>query len=54
MGTGEERGGAFPEKHNVPFLVPLCRSDRFYDWMVPLADRLYDEHLEALEKEGLI
>jgi hypothetical protein len=27
---------------------------RFYERMVPLADRLYDEHLEALRKEGLI
>ena len=25
---------------------------RFYDRMVPLADRLYDEHLETLKKEG--
>ena len=29
-------------------------DDRFYDRMVPLADRLYDEHLEALKQEGLI
>lgn len=29
-------------------------DDRFYDRMVPLADRLYDEHLEELRKEGLI
>ncbi len=29
-------------------------DDRFYDRMVPVADRLYDEHLLALEKEGLI
>ena len=29
-------------------------DDRFYDRMIPLADRLYDEHLEALRKEGLI
>jgi hypothetical protein len=29
-------------------------GDRFYDRMVPVADRLYDEHLLALEKEGLI
>ncbi|HTQ38631.1 MAG TPA: type II toxin-antitoxin system RelE/ParE family toxin [Pirellulales bacterium] len=27
---------------------------RFYERMIPLADRLYDEHLEALRKEGLI
>jgi hypothetical protein len=27
---------------------------RFYERMIPLADRLYDEHLESLRKEGLI
>jgi hypothetical protein len=27
---------------------------RFYDRMIPLADRLYDEHLETLRNEGLI
>ena len=27
-------------------------NDRWYDVHVPLADRLYDEHLEQLRKEG--
>jgi len=27
---------------------------RFYDRMVPWADRLYDEHLAELKREGLI
>lgn len=27
-------------------------DDRFYEKMTPLADRLYDEHLEQLEREG--
>lgn len=27
---------------------------RFYDRMIPLADRLYDEHLEILKNEDLI
>jgi len=27
---------------------------RFYARMIPVADRLYDEHLEELRKEGLI
>ena len=27
---------------------------RFYKRMIPIADRLYDEHLEELQKEGLI
>ena len=29
-------------------------NERFYDQYVPVADRLYDEHLETLRKEGLI
>ena len=29
-------------------------DDRWYDVNVPVADRLYDEHLEELRKEGLI
>lgn len=29
-------------------------NDRFYDQYVPVADKLYDEHLETLQKEGLI
>jgi len=27
---------------------------RFYEKYIPLADKLYDEHLEELRKEGLI
>ncbi len=29
-------------------------DDRFYDRMIPIADELYDQHLEELQKEGLI
>jgi len=29
-------------------------ADRFYDTMIRLADRLYDDHLGELKKEGLI
>jgi hypothetical protein len=29
-------------------------NDRWYEQFVPVADRLYDEHLEQLNKEGLI
>jgi hypothetical protein len=29
-------------------------DDRFYRTMIPIADRLYDEHLAELRKEGLI
>ena len=29
-------------------------DDRWYEANVPVADRLYDEHLEQLRKEGLL
>jgi hypothetical protein len=29
-------------------------DSRFYDRMISLADRLYDEHLNQLQKEGLL
>src|ERR1051325_4782262 len=29
-------------------------DDRFYKEMIPVADRLYDDHLAELRKEGLI
>ena len=29
-------------------------NDRWYDTYVPVADRLYDEHLEQLRREGQI
>ncbi len=29
-------------------------DSRFYERMIPLADQLYDEHLETLRREGLI
>lgn len=29
-------------------------DDRWYEKYVPVADRLYDEHLEALRREGLL
>lgn len=29
-------------------------NDRWYDIFVPIADRLYNEHLSELRKEGLI
>jgi hypothetical protein len=28
-------------------------DDRFYDRMIPLADKLYDRHLKELKNEGL-
>lgn len=29
-------------------------DERWYDKNIPIADRLYDEHLEQLRKEGLL
>ena len=29
-------------------------DERFYERMIPAAERLYDEHLDQLRKEGLI
>jgi hypothetical protein len=29
-------------------------DDRFYETFIPVADRLYDVHLEELKKEGLL
>jgi len=29
-------------------------DDRFYQTFIPIADRLYDEHLSELKKEGLL
>jgi hypothetical protein len=29
-------------------------NDRWYEGFVPRADRLYDEHIAVLRKEGLI
>jgi hypothetical protein len=29
-------------------------DNRWYDKTIPVADRLYDEHVETLRKEGLI
>jgi hypothetical protein len=29
-------------------------DDRFYDRMIPLADKLYDTHLKELKEEGLL
>ena len=29
-------------------------NDRFYEEMIPIADALYDQHIDALKAEGLI
>lgn len=47
---------AFDPRRNA--ILPLggdkTGDDRWYEMNVPVADRLYDEHLAELKKEGLI
>ena len=45
---------AFDPRRSAILLIGREKTgdDRWYEKYVPLADRLYDEHLEALRKEG--
>ena len=47
---------AFDPRRAAILLIGADKTgdDRFYERYVPLADKLYDEHLEELRKEGLI
>jgi hypothetical protein len=47
---------AFDPRRSAILLIGGDKTgdDRFYQRMVPLADTLYDTHLEELRKEGLI
>jgi hypothetical protein len=47
---------AFDPRRSAILLIGGDKSgdDRFYERLIPLADRLFDEHLAALRKEGLI
>lgn len=47
---------AFDPRRSAILLIGADKTghDRWYDEMVPVADRLYDEHVEALRREGLI
>jgi hypothetical protein len=45
--------------HQTPTAILLIGGDktsdkRFYKRLIPIADRLYDEHLAQLKKEGSI
>jgi hypothetical protein len=46
---------AFDPRRNAILLIggEKTGDDRWYDVYVPIADRLYDEHLEQLRREGL-
>ena len=47
---------AFDPRRSAILLIGGDKTgdDRFYERFVPLADRLYDEHLKELKDEGLI
>ena len=47
---------AFDPRRAAILLIGGKKSgyDRWYDDFIPMADRLYDEHLQSLKKEGLI
>ncbi len=47
---------AFDPRRTAILLIAGDKTgdDRFYERMVAEADRLYDEHLEELRKEGLL
>ncbi len=47
---------AFDPRRSAILLVggDKTGNDRFYVEFIPVADKLYDEHLEQLRKEGLI
>ena len=47
---------AFDPRRSAILLIGGNKAgdDRFYDVYVPIADRLYDEYLEELYREGLI
>ena len=47
---------AFDPRRSAILLIGGKKTgkDRWYDEHVPIADKLYDEHLETLTKEGLL
>jgi hypothetical protein len=53
--TEVEYTDAFDPRRAAILLIAgdKTRDRRFYERMTPIADRLYDEHLEQLKREGL-
>jgi hypothetical protein len=47
---------AFDPRRSAILLIGGDKTgdDRFYDRMIPIADNLYDVHIDELKKEGLI
>ena len=53
--AGAQGSGPDPRRSTILLIGGnKAGDDRFYRRHVPLADRLYDEHLQELRKEGLI
>jgi hypothetical protein len=48
---------AFDPRRTAILLIGGSKTNRWKEWyqeMIPVADRLYNEHLETLRKEGLL
>jgi hypothetical protein len=47
---------AFDPRRAAILLISGCKvaADRFYETMIPVADALYDDHVEELRREGLL
>jgi hypothetical protein len=48
---------AFDPRRMAILLIGGDKTGRWQEWyqeMIPVADRLYDEHLEELRREGLL
>ena len=47
---------AFDPRRTATLLLGGCKvgDDRWYKTYVPMADRLYDEHLDEIKREGLL
>jgi len=43
-----------PRRCAILLIGGAKRHDRWYEQLVPVADTLYDEHLAALKREGLL
>jgi hypothetical protein len=61
--TNAQQGGkplrtlyAFDPRRSAILLIGGDKTgdDRWYDGHIPVADQLYDQHIEQLRKEGLI
>jgi hypothetical protein len=45
---------AFDPRRSAVLLIGGCKvgDDRFYERMVPIADRIYEDHLRGIDREG--